>query len=212
MRGRSAAIRHVLDVHTGHHPEQLTRQMRRRADARRCHVDLPGIGLGVGEKLRDRRGRNRRMHDQHHGHAGDAGHRGDVAHEIEVQIRIQRSVDRVRRADEEQRVSVRRGAHDEFRREVCARPGARLDDKRLPEPLCQRLRHKAGYDVGRTPCCISEHPAHRARRIFLRICRLRYRPPEQHHRPPAGRTDVASGSSVALPFDAEAGQASLTAP
>ena len=146
--------------------------MRRRADPRRCHVDLLGIGTGVGDKFGDCRGRNRRVHDQHHGYAGNGGHRRDVAHKFEVQFWIQRSVDRVRRADEQQRVAVRRGARHEFCREVGARPGARLDDKRLPEPLRQRLCHEAGYDVGRAPCGISEHPAHRARRIVLRIRRL----------------------------------------
>ena len=59
QRGRRAAIGHVHHVDAGHHLEQLAGHVREPADAGRRHVDLARIGLGVGDELGNRLGRNR---------------------------------------------------------------------------------------------------------------------------------------------------------
>ena len=58
-RGRAAAIGHVNHVDAGHHLEQLAGHMGRGPDAGRRHVDLARIGLGIGDELGNRLGRNR---------------------------------------------------------------------------------------------------------------------------------------------------------
>ena len=65
-----AAIRHVDHVDAGHHLEQLARQMARGPVAGRRHVDLARIGLGIGDELGNRLGRERWI-DRH-----DDGNRG----------------------------------------------------------------------------------------------------------------------------------------
>src|SRR5260221_14600855 len=75
-------------------------------------VELAGIGLGIGDELGDRLGRDRWI-DQHDvGHTGDASNRRDVAAEIETKLFVQRSTDHVCRSDEEERIAVRERAHD----------------------------------------------------------------------------------------------------
>jgi len=54
QRERPAAIRHVNHVDAGHHLEQFTRYGDRRSIAGRRHVELAGIGLGVGDEIGDR--------------------------------------------------------------------------------------------------------------------------------------------------------------
>ena len=58
LRQAMAAIRHVHHIGAGHHLEQLAVDMRRAADAGRRHIDFAGIGLGVGNELGKRFGRN----------------------------------------------------------------------------------------------------------------------------------------------------------
>jgi hypothetical protein len=56
----------------------------------------------------NRPGRNRRIYLQDAGCTDDAGDRGRLLHEVEAELVIERGVDRVVRADQEQRVAVRR--------------------------------------------------------------------------------------------------------
>ena len=62
--GACAAIRHVDHVDAGHHLEQLAGHMGRGPVAGRRHVELARIGLGIGDELGNRLGRNRWIH--HH--------------------------------------------------------------------------------------------------------------------------------------------------
>ena len=66
--------------------------------AGRRHVDLAGIGLGIGDELGNRLGRNRWIDHHDIGHADDARDRRDVADEIEIELVVERRVDRVRRS------------------------------------------------------------------------------------------------------------------
>ena len=97
QRRRRAAIGHVDHVDAGHHLEQLAGDMLRRAVAGRRHVDLAGIGFGIGDELGNRLGRNRWIDLHDDGHADDARDRRDVADEIEIELVVERRVDRVRR-------------------------------------------------------------------------------------------------------------------
>ena len=66
-------------------------------DAGRRHVDLARIGLGVGDELGNRLGRNRWIYLHDSGDADEACDRRDVADEIEIELVVKRRVDRVRR-------------------------------------------------------------------------------------------------------------------
>src|SRR5262245_45008083 len=55
---RDAAIRHVDQIDASHHFEQLARHVGRASDAAGRHVDLAGIGFGMGNELGNRLGRN----------------------------------------------------------------------------------------------------------------------------------------------------------
>ena len=61
--------------------------------------------------------------------------RDDVAAEIETKLFVQRSIDRVCRSDEEERVAIRRRTHDRFGGDIGARPWPVLDDERLAKPF-----------------------------------------------------------------------------
>jgi hypothetical protein len=67
--------------------------------AARRHIDLARIGLGIGDELGDRFGRNRRIDLHHVGHAVDARDRRDVADEIVIELFVKRRVDDVRIGD-----------------------------------------------------------------------------------------------------------------
>ncbi len=152
----------------GDHLEQLDGELVAGADPGRREVDLARIGLGVGDELRHRLHRHRRIdHDDlrlvHH-----AGDRGDVADEVEAELRIERRVDRRRRPDREQRVAVRRRAHDRLGGDVRPRPDPVVDDERLPELLRQPLRDHARQDVLHAAGGGADHQPHRPCRIGLR--------------------------------------------
>src|SRR5262249_37646785 len=94
--------------------------------------------------------------------------RRDVADEIETELVIERRVDGVPTADYEQRVAVRRCAHDRLGADIAARAWSILDDERLTEPLRQPLTHQTRDDVARTGRSERHDDAHRPRWIGLR--------------------------------------------
>ena len=83
------------------------------------------------------------------GEADDARDRSDVADEIEVELVVERRVDRVRRADQEERIAVRRRAHDRLGADIAAGTRAVFDDEWLAEPLRQPLSDQPRDNVGR---------------------------------------------------------------
>src|SRR5687767_238309 len=108
---------------------------------RRCHVELTWIGPGVGDELVNRLGRNRWIYHHDQRHADDAGDRRDVAAEIELVVEC--CVDRVRSADMEERVAVRRRLCDRLGGDIARRTRPVLDDEWLTKPARQPLPHKA---------------------------------------------------------------------
>src|SRR5262245_65293434 len=95
-------------VHPGHQLEQLAEDMGGSSDPTRRHGELAGIGFGIGDKLGNRLNWNRRIYLQDTGCTDEAGDRHDVADEIEVELVVECRVERVRRMDKEERVTIRR--------------------------------------------------------------------------------------------------------
>jgi hypothetical protein len=160
-------------VDAGHHLEQLAEHVERTAVATRCKAELARIGLGIGDELQNRLGRNRRVHLQDVGHADHAGNRCDVANEIEIELFVQRRVDRVGREDDEEGVSVGRRTHHRLGGDIAGGARSILDDEWLTEPFRQPLTDQARDDVDRAARGKSENHAHRPDRIGLSPCNAR---------------------------------------
>src|SRR5262245_20614152 len=168
-RGPAAAIRYVHEVDPGHHLEQLAGHMGRGADTARRHVDLARIGLGVSDEFGDCLSWHRWIDHYDKGHDNNAGDRCNVADEIEVELVIERRVGRACVGpDHEQRVAVRRRAHDRLGADIATRARPVLDHEWLAKPLRQPLTHQTGDDVGRSAWGEWGDDAHRPRRISLR--------------------------------------------
>ena len=71
-------------------------------------------------------------------------------------------------ADQQQRVAVRRRAHDRLGADIAAGARPVLDDEWLAEPLRQPLADQARDDVGAAAGGKADDDAHRPRRIGLR--------------------------------------------
>src|SRR5262245_20122845 len=132
----------MYHVDPGHHLEQLTSRMGRGSIAGRRHVDLAGIGLGVGDELRNRRGRKRWMYHNYAGLAANAGDRYDVAEEIEIELGVECRIDRIRRPDQEKRIAIRRCPYDRLGPNVAGSARAVLNNKGLAELLRQPLTYQ----------------------------------------------------------------------
>src|SRR4051812_47766906 len=73
---------------------------------------LPGVGLRIGDELRNRPDRNRRIYLHHQGGTKNPGNRSDVADEIEVELFKDRRVGEVLGTGQEKRVAVGWRPHD----------------------------------------------------------------------------------------------------
>src|SRR5271156_99397 len=141
--------------------------------AGRSHVEFTGICLGEGDELRNRVGRNRWVHFHDLGYADDTGDRRDVVNEIEIELAIKRRVDRVPRADQEQRIAIRGRAYYRLGADIAAGTWPVLDDEWLSEPLREPLPHQTGEDIGNASRGKTNDKAHRLRGIGLRACNAR---------------------------------------
>src|SRR5262245_27789313 len=122
-------------VDAGHHLEQLARQMGGSSDTTRRHGELAGIGLGIGDELGNRFGRNRWIYYHDEGMADDAGDWRDVAEKNEIELVVERRVDRGRWRSQRERIAVGRRTHDRFGTNIGARARPVLDYEWLAEPL-----------------------------------------------------------------------------
>jgi hypothetical protein len=129
------AIRHVKHVDAGHHLEQLARHMDRRSDTGRAHIDLAGVGLRIGDELRDRSGRNRRIHLHYQGRTDDSCNRRDVADEIEAELFVGRRVGEVGGTGQEDRVAVGRRSYDRLGADIAGGARPVVDQEILSHPL-----------------------------------------------------------------------------
>jgi hypothetical protein len=101
---------------------------------------LPGLAFGVGRELGNRLGRHRGIDHHHEGKADEARDRRDVAQEHEIELVVERRVDRVQRADDEERVAIRRRPHHRFGADIVAAPWAVFDHELLAQPLREPRR------------------------------------------------------------------------
>src|SRR5262245_13304526 len=101
--------------------------------------------------------------------------RGYIADEIEIEFLVQRDVDCIRRSRQEERIAVRRRAHDRLGGDVAAGAWPVLNNELLTEPLREPLSYQTRDDVTCTAGAIADDDAHRPRRIGLRPCHARHR-------------------------------------
>ena len=156
----------MLDA--GHDVEKFAGHVRGAAGTGRCHVDLAGVGLGVGDEFRNGFGRNRRMHQNRHRHPDDAGDRGNVANEIEIEFFEQRGVDRVGHGRQQQRIAVCGGIGHDLGAEIAAGTGPVFGDKGHSEPLGKPLSDQPRGDVDAPARRVGDDDTRRPRRIGLR--------------------------------------------
>jgi len=95
-------------------------------------------------------GRKRRVHQHDKGRFDDARDRCDIADEIEIEIVIERRIYRARRTSQEDRVAIRRCAHDRLNAYIGTRARPVLNSEWLSEPLRQPLSDQAREDFERT--------------------------------------------------------------
>src|SRR5207237_5851891 len=97
------------------------------------HVELAGIGLGIGDEFADRLCRKRWMHLHAVGLVADARNGRDVIDEIELELFIERGVDGVGKADQKQRVAVGGGVQYGLGGDIAAGAGPVLNNELLTE-------------------------------------------------------------------------------
>src|SRR5262245_438565 len=93
------------------------------SDAGRPETDLARIGLGVRRELGNRFGGNRWTYHHDEREANDARDGRDVAKKNEIELVVEGRIDRVCRTYHEERVAVRRCAHDRLGANTAAAPG-----------------------------------------------------------------------------------------
>jgi hypothetical protein len=104
----------VDQVDASHQLKQLSSEMTYGPDSWRGHVDAAWIGLRVVDELRNRLGCEQWICQHGLGLPRDARNRRDIAGKIEIKLLVERSVDCVGRADQEERIAVCRCSHDGF--------------------------------------------------------------------------------------------------
>jgi hypothetical protein len=87
------------------------------------------------------------MHHHHVGAAGDCRYRRDVADELETEIVIERRVDRIRRADDDERIAVRARPCRRLGADRAAGARPVVNDEGLAEPLRQPLTDQTRENV-----------------------------------------------------------------
>jgi hypothetical protein len=106
--------------------------VRGRTIAARRHGHLSRIALGIGNELRKRFRRHRRVHHHGIGLAGEQRDRCNVVHKVELEICVKRRIDEIGRCGEQQRVTVGGRVRDRFGRNIGAGACTVFDDGSKP--------------------------------------------------------------------------------
>src|SRR5262245_9572913 len=141
--------------------------------AKRCHVNLAGVGLGIGDEFRNRLSWNRWVNYHDIWQKGESRNGRDVLDEIEIEFLIERCIDNIRRSNQEKRIAIGGRTHDRLGGDIAARAGPVVDDEWLAEPLRQPLPYYAYDNIAPRTGWKSDDHAHRLRRIDLGNCDLR---------------------------------------
>src|SRR5215470_8914104 len=107
----------------------------------RRHVDLARIGIRIGDELGNCFGRNRWMHHDDVRLPADACDWRDVADEIETKLVIERGIDGVPTAHQEERITVRGRTHGALGSNIAGRTRPVFNDEWLAEPLGEPLAY-----------------------------------------------------------------------
>src|SRR5438552_5818274 len=142
--------------------------MRRRADPARSKVDLPRIGFRIGDELGDVVSWDRQVYLHHVSQSHRPGNRDAVADEVEGKPFVERRVDGVVRADEDDSVTIWRSAECGLHADIAARTDPVLDDELLAQMIRQILADDARNDVVGAARRKANNPVHRPCRIGLR--------------------------------------------
>src|SRR5262249_26198957 len=134
------------------------------SDALGAVIDLARIGLGMGDEFRNRVGRNRWMYLHDAWCTGDARDWCDIADEIEFELLVERRVDRVRRAEKEERVTICGRTHDRFGSDIAAGARPVVDGKWSAKPFRQPLTYQTCEYVRPALWRKADDDAHRPRR------------------------------------------------
>jgi hypothetical protein len=113
-------------------------------------------------------GTHRWIHLHDIGRADQTRHRYDVTDEVERKLVVERRIDGVVDADQQQRMAIRRSMRDHLGGDVGAGAGPILDDEGLPQTLRQPLTDQSRMDVAHTPRRSANDQVHRPCRIGLR--------------------------------------------
>src|SRR5262249_24573429 len=140
---RTASIRHVQEVHAGHHLEQLAVDVLHAADTCRCHRDFSRVGLCVGDQLGNCLDRKVRINDDDGRTATeDACHWRDVRGKVEVELLVERRVCCVCQCQLKQCVAIGCGLCNGLRRQIASSSSSILDNDLLSEPLREPLANE----------------------------------------------------------------------
>ena len=174
QRWGTATIGHVEQVDACHHLEQFAGYVAPGPVSSRRHVDLAGVRPSVGDKIRNRPGRKRRIYQHDEGFAINAGDWRNIAGDIEIQRVVKRCIDRVSVHYQEKGVAISGRMDDSVGGDIAASAHSILYDegpaKSLREPLCNEARKY----VGRAASSQADDQAHWADRKGLSPSEARY--------------------------------------
>ena len=132
-------------------------------------LSLAGILFGVGDELRHRLGRHRRVNLHDHGQIGDQRQHPKIPHGIVRQFLVEHRIEHDdRRRRDKQRVAVGLGTGHRFGADGALRTGLVLDEHRLLQIPAEKFGHQSAQNIGRTARGIGNDKFDRTRRITPR--------------------------------------------
>jgi len=167
--GTAAAVEwDVHEVEAERQAEQLAHEMRRRTDPRRGVAVFAGVGFDEGNEVTDRVHRQRRVDREHRRCGYRQRDRVEILGGIVGHSLVERGIDDVVGAVDEERVAVGARLRGAARSDIAARAGDVLDVELNAHLLGQLLSHEAGEHIGRTAGREWNDHAHRSCGIGLR--------------------------------------------
>ncbi len=165
-----ALERHPQHVDAGDGGEPHRRQVVRAAHGADRRRQPAGIGLGVGDEVRDGFDVRRRMHGEDVHHPADEEHRDEILLQVVARLRIDARIDGAG-ADGalDERVAVGRGLGGARSADVASRARHVLDHDRCPKRLARAVGDDARDHVGGAAGSEGHDELHRLPRERLRV-------------------------------------------
>ncbi len=140
----------MLGLDARHHVEQLGGKMHRRAVARRWEIKRARLLLRQRNQVAGAFNRQRGMHAQNQRRGGQHRDRREIFLRVPAQFGVQALVGRQEKRRHQQRVAVGGTARSQFRGDVAAGAGARIDRDLLTQILGELAGEVARDDVARS--------------------------------------------------------------